>query len=123
MEGREVVEEEGEEAGLRRWMESRMKGEEAEGEAPQESKRGPVEGEEEESLCWAGEAVERTCQVGMEEEEEVQRRELWRVEEVEGHLGPWLEEEVGGLSCGVVEGEEGHLWMEEVEELVSVARF
>lgn len=118
MEGQEVGEEEGEEAVLRHWMELRMTGEEAVEEAPQESRHGPVEGEAGESLGWAGEAEERTCPVGMEGEEGAQRWELWRGEEVAGHLVPGLGEEEEGLSCGEGVGEEGRrLWMEGVEEL------
>lgn len=61
--------------------------------------------------------MERTCRVGMEEEEGAQRQELWRGEAVEGHLGRGQEEGEEGLSCGVEVGEEGRLWMEGVEEL------
>lgn len=117
MEGQEVVEVEGEEAVLR----MKMREVEVVGEAPPELRHGPVEGEAGVSLCWAGEAVEPTCPVGMEGEEGAQRRELWRGEEVVGHLAPWQEEGEEGPSCGVEVGEEGRLWMEEAEELVSVA--
>lgn len=103
----------------RYWMELRMRKEEAVGEAPQELRHGLVEGEAGGSLGLAGEAVERTCPVGMEEEEEeeAQRWELWRGEVAAGRLGPGQEEGEEGLSCDVGVGEEGHLWMEEVEEL------
>lgn len=116
MEDQEAGEEEGEEAALRYWMELRMRVEEAAvGEAQQELRHGLVEGEAEGDLGWEG-VVERTCQVGMEEEE-ARRREPWRGEEVVGHRVH--EEAEEGLSCGVVVGvgEEGRLWMEGVEEL------
>lgn len=45
MEGQEEVEEEGEEALLRYWMELVIRREEAAGEVPLELRRGPVEGE------------------------------------------------------------------------------
>lgn len=93
------------------------------GEAPQRLRRGLVEGEVEESLGWAGEAAEQTCPVGMEGAVGAQRWALWRGEEVAGHLAPWQEEGEEGLSCGVGVVEEGRLWMEEVEELVSAAHF
>lgn len=123
MEGQEAGEEEGEEVVRRHWMELRMRGEEAAGEAPQELRHGLVEGEAGGSLDWEGEAVERTCPVWMEGEEGVQRWELWRGEAVAGHLAPGQEAGEEGLSCGVGVGEEGRLWMEGVEELVSVAHF
>lgn len=97
--------------------------EEAVGEAPRVWRRGLVEEEVGGTLGWEGEEVEHPFQVGTAEEEEVQRRELLRVEEEEGRLGPGLEEEGEVLSRGVVEEEDGYLWMEEVEELVSVAHF
>lgn len=100
-----------------------MREEEAVEEALQELRHGLVEGEAGESLCWAGEVVERTCPVGMEGEEGVQRQALWRGEEVAGHLALWQVEGEGGLSRGVGVGEEGRLWMEGAEELVSVAHF
>lgn len=107
MEGQEVVEVEGEEVVLQ--MKMRMREVEVVGEAPQELRHGLVEGEAGESLCWAGEAVERTCPVGMEGEEGAQRRELWRGVEVVGHHAPWQEEVEEGPSCGVEVGEEGRL--------------
>lgn len=98
--------------------------EEAAGEALPRLRHGLAEGEAGESPGWAGEAVERTCPVWMEGEEGVQRWELWRGEEVAGHLAPVLEEgEEVGLSCGAGAGEGGRLWTEGAEELVSVARF
>lgn len=125
MEGQGAVEEEGEEVVHQYWMELRMRKEEAAGEAPQELRRGPVEGEAGGSLGWAGEAAAgRTCPAGMEGEEGARRWELWRGEEAAGHLAPGQGEGEGEeLSCGVGVGEEGHLWMEGVEELVSVAHF
>lgn len=73
------------------------------------------------TLGWEEEEVEHPSQLGTEEEEEVQRPEPLRVVEEEGRLGPGLEEEGEALSRGVEE--DGYLWMEEVEELVSVAHF
>lgn len=90
-------------------------------EALQGMKHGPVEEEAGGSLGWEEEEVERTCLVGMVEGEEERRWELWRVEEVEERLDLWLEEEEEGRSCGEGVVEEGRLWMEEVEELVSAA--
>lgn len=123
--GQEVGEEEGEaeEAALPYWMALRMRGEEAVGEEPQQLRHGLEEGGAGHSLGWAGEAVERTCPVGMAGEEGAQRRELWRGEEVAGHLAPGQEEgEEEGLSCGVGVGEGGHLWMEGEEELERKSR-
>lgn len=121
-EDQEEVEEEGE-AGV---LPSRQ--EEAEGEEPRGSRRGREEGEEGGSLCWeeAAEEAERTCPVGMEEEEGARRQELWRGGEAEGLLDPVREEGEGEvLRCGGggEEEEEGRLGMEEEEELVSVAHF
>lgn len=114
----------GEGGPLHRQMGSRMRGEEAVEEAPQEVRHEPVEGEVGESLGWVGGAVEQTCPAETEEEAEVQRWELWKEVAAAGHLGLGRGEEVGGLSCGVGEGvEDRHLWMEEVEELVSLAHF
>lgn len=110
-------EEEGEGEEVARRMESRMKGEEAAGEAPRELRRGLVEGEAGGSPGWAGEEVERTCPVGMEAEGEARWWELWRREAVAGHLALGQEEEEEGLRFDVGVGEEGHLWLEEVEEL------
>lgn len=96
-----------------------MRGEVVAGEAPQELRHGLVEGEAGGSLGWAGEAVGRTCLVGMEGEVGAQSWEPWRGEVV-GRLVPGQEEgEEEGLSCGVGVGEEGRcrLWMEGAEEL------
>lgn len=112
MEGQEVVEEEGEEVVL-----LQMREEEAAEVAPRGWRRGPVEVGAGGSLGWAEEAAGRTCPVGMEGEEGVQRRVLWRGEEAAGRLDPWREEGEEGLSRGGGVGEEGRLWMEEVEEL------
>lgn len=117
MEGREAVEEEGEEVVLRYWMELRMMEEEVAAEAAQELRHELVEGEAEESLGLEGEAAERTCLVGMEGEVGAQRWGLWRGEEEAGHHALGQEEGEEGLRCGVVVGEEARLWMEEVEEL------
>lgn len=97
-------------------MELRRRGEEVVGEGPQELRHGQVEGEAGGSLGWAEEVVVLTCLFGMEVEAVEQRRELWREEVVAGHLVPGQEAEEG-LNCDAGVGEEGHLWMEEVEEL------
>lgn len=98
-------------------MELRRRGEEVVGEAPQELRNGQVEGEAGGSLGWGEEVVVvLTCLVGMEVEAVEQRQELWREEVVAGHLVPGQEGEEG-LNCDAGVGEEGHLWMEEVEEL------
>lgn len=99
----------------------KMKVEEVEVEVLQGMKHGQAEGGAGGSLGWEGEVEERTCPVGMVEEVEARKWELWRVEEVEGHLDLWLEEEEEGLNYGEGEVEEGRLWMEEVEELVCAA--
>lgn len=99
-----------------------MREEEAVGEAQQKLRHGLAEGEAGERVGWAAEAAERTCPAGTEGEEGAQRWELWRGEEVEGHLAPWLEEGEVGQSHGVGAGEGGRLWTEGAEELVSAAR-
>lgn len=123
MGGREAAGEEGEEEARRCRMELRMRAEEAAGEARLESRRGPAEGEAGESLGWAGEAAGRPCPAVTEGEAGAQRWELWRGEEAAGRPGPGREAGEEGPSCGGGVEEEDHLWMEEVEELVSVAHF
>lgn len=122
MEGQEEVGGEEEEEEVRQ---RRMRGEVGVvGEVRREGMRGLVEGEAGVGRGWEeAAAVEQICLAVMEGEAGVQRRELWRGEEVEGHLVPVREVVVGeGRSCDVVVGEEVRLWMEvEVEVLVSAA--
>lgn len=89
------------------------------GEVQREGMRGPVEGVAGVGRGWEEAAVEQICLAVMEGEAGVQRRELWRGEEVEVHLVPVREVVVGeGRSRDVGVGEEGRLWMEvEVEVL------
>lgn len=119
VEDQEEVEEEEGEVERQRWMRwEAVVGEEVR----REWMHGLVGGAVGVGRDWAGEAAaEQTCLAVMEGEVGVQRRALWRGEEVvaAGHLAPVQEEgEEEGRSCDVGVGEEGRLWMEvEVEEL------